>query len=284
MEQRVASVTKNKADRAALWQSYEVDLKAVYAFQKDGVCLEPVALVRGVQTAQLQKDLDIYVLSASDVPTRLGLQQSLHKTQTGRALGVDNIPGELLHLAAGTASRALYQLFLKMSTQTAELARLKEAALFAVWRCSGKDGASPNAQGPFLPLAQGAWDEYLDVTEEIAWEGEDHPFLMARAVLAGDLLRFALCLWLQGIPATAVEVGYPGKLFSLAEHPEKDGNTRIAQIYLDATGDADGVETVDGNLVLKCYQEQTFTEESGDPDYELRYVPKSLTYALNAKP
>ncbi|OLP97138.1 hypothetical protein AK812_SmicGene20551 [Symbiodinium microadriaticum] len=278
MEQRVASVTKNKADRAALWQSYEVDLKAVYAFQKDGVCLEPVALVRGVQTAQLQKDLDIYVLSASDVPTRLGLQQSLHKTQTGRALGVDNIPGELLHLAAGTASRALYQLFLKMSTQTAELARLKEAALFAVWK-----GKSDAAGRPVrLPYATPT-EMSSDVTEEIAWEGEDHPFLMARAVLAGDLLRFALCLWLQGIPATAVEVGYPGKLFSLAEHPEKDGNTRIAQIYLDATGDADGVETVDGNLVLKCYQEQTFTEESGDPDYELRIVEIQNTKHIGHK-
>ncbi|CAE7843384.1 unnamed protein product, partial [Symbiodinium necroappetens] len=150
-----------------------------------------------------------------------------------------------------------------MSMQTAELAHLKEAALFAVWK--GKIDSSDRPVR--LPYATPT-EMSSDVTEEIAWEGEDHPFLMARAVLAGDLLRFALCLWLQGIPATAVQVGYPGKLFSLAEHPEKDGNTRIAQIYLDATGDADGVETVDGNLVLKCYQEQTFAEESGDPDYE----------------
>lgn len=60
-----------------------------------------------------------------------------------------------------------------------------------------------------------------------------NPGLFVKKVSEIDTNQVATC-------ATAVQIGYPD----------------IAQIYVDATGDTDGVETKNGALVLKCYQDK----------------------------
>ncbi|CAE7941430.1 unnamed protein product [Symbiodinium necroappetens] len=116
-----------------LWLAHFAGLEA-------GVQVDPTALARSVQEAQQTRDLDAYALSAGDLPSRVSLELSLRKTQTGRAQGTDNIPGEVLHFAAGTASKALFQLFLKISLRSAEPLQFKGGTLYAVWK--GKNNPS----------------------------------------------------------------------------------------------------------------------------------------------
>ena len=116
-----------------LWLAHFAGLEA-------GVQVDSTALARSVQEAQQTRDLDAYDLSAGDLPSRVSLELSLRKTQTGRAQGTDNIPGEVLHFAAGTASKALFQLFLKISLRSAEPLQFKGGTLYAVWK--GKNNPS----------------------------------------------------------------------------------------------------------------------------------------------
>ena len=101
---------------------------------EDGTKVDPVAFVRSIQETQDGRDLESYSLGVSDVPSRLELEQAFRQTQTGRAVGLDRIPGELLHFAADSASRALFQLFLKTALRSAEPIQFKGGALHAVWK------------------------------------------------------------------------------------------------------------------------------------------------------
>ncbi|OLP86094.1 hypothetical protein AK812_SmicGene32832 [Symbiodinium microadriaticum] len=110
-----------------LWISHFAGVEA-------GLKVGPVELARSIQTDQLDRDLDAHILHAKDIPSRAELEQALRQTQMDRAIGVDNVPGEVLHLAAGTASKALYQLFLKVSLRVAEPIQFKGGSLHAVWK------------------------------------------------------------------------------------------------------------------------------------------------------
>ena len=101
---------------------------------EDGARVDPVSFVRGIQQQQNSRDLECYSLDASTVPTRLELEQALRQTQTGRAVGLDHVPGELLHFAASSASRALFQLFMKTALRASEPVQFKGGALHAVWK------------------------------------------------------------------------------------------------------------------------------------------------------
>ena len=101
---------------------------------EDGARVDPVSFVRDIQQKQNSRDLDCYSLDASTVPSRIELEQALRQTQTGRAVGLDHVPGELLHFAASSASRALYQLFIKTALRASEPIQFKGGALHAVWK------------------------------------------------------------------------------------------------------------------------------------------------------
>ena len=107
---------------------------------EDGTRMDPVQLVKDCHAFQSGKDLDALVLDAHSLPTRTQLEQSLRHTETNRAIGLDGVPGELLKFAAGTASTALFQLFLKVSMRAAEPIQFKGGALHAVWK--GKSSAT----------------------------------------------------------------------------------------------------------------------------------------------
>ena len=111
-----------------------------FAGIEDGEKVDPLQLVESCHLFQSTKDLDAYELTADSLPTRTELEQSLRSTQTNRAIGLDKVPGELLHFAAGQASVALYQLFLKVSMRAAEPIQFKGGALFAIWK--GKSSAA----------------------------------------------------------------------------------------------------------------------------------------------
>ncbi|CAE7640812.1 unnamed protein product [Symbiodinium microadriaticum] len=98
------------------------------------------ALQEACHLFQSEKDLDAYELTTGSLPTRTELEQSLRSTQTNRAIGLDKVPGELLHFAAGQVSVALFQLFLKVSMRAAEPIQFKGGALFAIWK--GKSSAT----------------------------------------------------------------------------------------------------------------------------------------------
>ena len=101
---------------------------------EDGTRVDPVAFVRGVHETQERRDLESYSLGVDEVPSRLELEQAFRQTQTGKAVGVDGVPGELLHFAAASASRSLFQLFLKTTLRAAEPIQFKGGALHAVWK------------------------------------------------------------------------------------------------------------------------------------------------------
>ena len=107
---------------------------------EDGTRVDPVSFVHGVQETQRIRDLESYSLGVTDVPSRLELEQAFRQTQTGRAEGLDGVPGELLHFAAASASRSLFQLFLKTTLRAAEPIQFKGGALHAVWK--GKSNPS----------------------------------------------------------------------------------------------------------------------------------------------
>ncbi|CAE7795803.1 unnamed protein product, partial [Symbiodinium sp. CCMP2456] len=121
------TVAQTPDEAEDLWVKHFAGIEA-------GVCIDPVVFAREVQATQTGKDLDGYCLTTEDVPSRLELEDSLRRTQTGRAFGLDNVPGEVLHVAAGASSRALYQLFLKMSLRVAEPVQFKGGSLFAIWK------------------------------------------------------------------------------------------------------------------------------------------------------
>ena len=98
---------------------------------EDGTRADPVAFAQGIQKTQGLRDLESYTL---------GIQEALRQTQTGKAVGLDGIPGELLHFAAASASRSLFQLFLKTTLRAAEPIQFKGGALHAVWK--GKSNPS----------------------------------------------------------------------------------------------------------------------------------------------
>ena len=107
---------------------------------EDGTRADPVAFAQGIQKTQGLRDLESYTLGIQEVPSRLELEQALRQTQTGKAVGLDGIPGELLHFAAASASRSLFQLFLKTTLRAAEPIQFKGGALHAVWK--GKSNPS----------------------------------------------------------------------------------------------------------------------------------------------
>ncbi|CAE7840215.1 unnamed protein product, partial [Symbiodinium microadriaticum] len=111
-----------------------------FAGIEDGTRVDPVQLVNECQAFQCSKDLDALALDTNSVPTRAQLEQSLRHTESNRAIGLDGVPGELLRFAAGTASTALFQLFLKVSMRAAEPIQFKGGALHAVWK--GKSSAT----------------------------------------------------------------------------------------------------------------------------------------------
>ena len=99
-----------------------------------GSRVDPVLFVRGIQKTQQGKDLDTYLLDVGDVPSCLELEQAFRQTQTGKAVGLDQVPGELLHFAAASASKAIFQLFLKTALRASEPVQFKGGALHAIWK------------------------------------------------------------------------------------------------------------------------------------------------------
>ncbi|CAE7947671.1 unnamed protein product [Symbiodinium sp. KB8] len=94
----------------------------------------PALSAEEVEDIWIGKDLDTYLLDVGDVPSCLELEQAFRQTQTGKAVGLDQVPGELLHFAAASASKAIFQLFLKTALRASEPVQFKGGALHAIWK------------------------------------------------------------------------------------------------------------------------------------------------------
>ncbi|CAE7260050.1 unnamed protein product [Symbiodinium sp. CCMP2592] len=78
-----------------------------FAGVEDGRVIAPADLASDCLRRQLRRDLDDLSIQREDLPTRWELEASLRSTHPGRATGVDDLPGEILHYAASASSRAI---------------------------------------------------------------------------------------------------------------------------------------------------------------------------------
>ena len=131
-----------------LWIAHFAGLEA-------GKPTDPTQLAERIFRRQQERDLNLYDLDVAEIPSRVALERSLRQTQTGKALGTDNVPGELLHFAAGTASRALYQLFLKISLRCSEPLQFKGGTLYAVWKGKNDPSACSSHRGILVSSTPG---------------------------------------------------------------------------------------------------------------------------------
>ena len=90
--------------------------------------MDPTEFAARCLERQLNRDLDALCIA------RCELEQAIRSTQTGRAAGVDGLPGEILHRAAAASSRPLFQLALKIGMRISEPLHFKGGALHTVWK------------------------------------------------------------------------------------------------------------------------------------------------------
>eukprot|EP00439_Symbiodinium_sp_Y106_P020570 s2823_g2.t1 len=88
-----------------------------------GQTVDPTEFAARCLERQLNRDLDALCI------VRCELEQAIRSTQTGRAAGVDGLPGEILHRAAAASSRPLFQLALKIGMRISEPLHFKGGAL-----------------------------------------------------------------------------------------------------------------------------------------------------------
>ncbi|CAE7575846.1 unnamed protein product [Symbiodinium sp. CCMP2592] len=99
------------------------------------------------------RGIDLIPITKEDLPSRIELETALRATSTGRASGLDGIPGEALHFAVAAASEALYPLLLKTSLRLAEPVQFKGGSLEAAWKGKGSPAGKPFIA--FFPLQLG---------------------------------------------------------------------------------------------------------------------------------
>ena len=104
---------------------------------EDGGICDPLAFVHACIQRQAQKDLEMYEVLAADVPGLPEVEAALRATATDRAVGLDGIPGEILHFGAPQVSRAVYALLLKSVFRLAEPVQHKGGTLYCVWKGKG---------------------------------------------------------------------------------------------------------------------------------------------------
>ena len=91
-------------------------------------------LVSACQARQRLQRLDVPDSFASELPSRLQLEAALRGSATGRAVGPDGLPAELLHYGAGSIALPIYQLMLKMVLRLEEPIAFKGGFVHHLWK------------------------------------------------------------------------------------------------------------------------------------------------------
>ncbi|CAE7696770.1 unnamed protein product [Symbiodinium sp. CCMP2592] len=185
-----------------------------FAGIEDGRKVQPAQLAASCMSIQSGRDLDLISFNRDDIPSRIELEAALRATSTGRASGLDGVPGEALHCAVAAASEALYPLLLKTSLRLAEPVQFKGGSLEAAWKGKGSPAVCASHRGILISAVTGK---------------AFHRLLRSRCV--GPLASVTSPLQLGGLPSCPVTaVSHSVRLFVAAARAHKQS---FAVLFLD---------------------------------------------------
>ena len=92
------------------------------------------ALAGLCQARQRRQRLEVPAMAAEELPSRLQLEDALRRSATGRAVGPDGVPAELLHFGAGSIAAPIYQLLLKTVLTLEEPLAFKGGLVHHLWK------------------------------------------------------------------------------------------------------------------------------------------------------
>ena len=101
---------------------------------EDGAPIGREEHVQACLQRQGELDLDGLELTKVDVPTRVELERSMRRTACNRAVGNDQLPGDVIHLHTATLSKPVYQIFLKVAYRLSEPLHWKGGTLHSLWK------------------------------------------------------------------------------------------------------------------------------------------------------
>ena len=100
-------------------------------------------------------DLDCIDLCRNDIPTLFDIERNLRASQSGKAIGNDGVPADLLHLRAAGTAKAVYQVFLKAAFRMQEPLAWKGGALHGIWKGRGSQADCSNYRAILVSSAIG---------------------------------------------------------------------------------------------------------------------------------
>ena len=92
------------------------------------------ALVEACQLRQKQQRLEVPTIAAGELPALLCLEAAFRDCATGRAIGPDGLPAEVLHSGAGGIAAPVYQLLLKTVWRLEEPLAWKGGLIHHLWK------------------------------------------------------------------------------------------------------------------------------------------------------
>ena len=91
-------------------------------------------LIAACQFRQQQQRLEVLTIAAGELPSRLCLEAAFRDCATGRAIGPDGLPAEVLHYGAGGIAAPVYQLLLKTVLRLEEPLAWKGGLIHSLWK------------------------------------------------------------------------------------------------------------------------------------------------------
>ena len=108
-----------------------------FAANEGGSRLTPADLVQRLRTAAPPGDCEPFEVDVGSIPSRCHLECVMVSQTSGKAAGPDCIPAEVVKHAAGTLSRAIFPLWLKLVLRADEALQFKGGILHQAWKGKG---------------------------------------------------------------------------------------------------------------------------------------------------
>lgn len=121
-------VVLSKAEAVDRWRRHFSQIEG-------GVTTSPEQLWR--DTEAHRESAECPPLSAAEFPTIYELEHHLRRSALGKACGVDNIPGEVLHASSPFLAQHLWPLLMKMSVRVQEPLQFKGGKLISLFKGKG---------------------------------------------------------------------------------------------------------------------------------------------------
>ena len=138
-------VTRDRGDVDQLWLRYFGQMEA-------GIIMPMHAFFQ--QEAAFKPPLDI-VMDANLFPTLTEVEQTLREVKPRKTPGLDQIPGDLLRVAAKPLARLLTPLFFKAVAHVRQPVQWRGGVLYSAWKGSGPTNAASSYRSLFVSSAVG---------------------------------------------------------------------------------------------------------------------------------